>query len=359
MKMTLRWFGGDHDSVPLKYIRQVPGVRGVVTSLPDIPVGKVWPAEEIAACKEQVEAAGLQLEGIESVNVHEDIKLGRPERDRYIENYIRTMKNLSSHGIHLICYNFMPVFDWIRSDLAKCLVDDATVLAYEAEMVEKVDPMGMLAHMESRADGFSLPGWEPERLNILEELFTAYKGFTEDDLFQNLKYFLDSIIPACEKYGVRMALHPDDPPWSVFGLPRIVVSEEKIARLFSMSNSPWSGLTFCTGSLGANRQNDLPAMIRRFGNRIYFAHIRNILYREERGKRDFDESAHLSTEGSLDMYEIIKTFHEINFSGIVRPDHGRMIWGETARPGYGLYDRAIGVAYILGLWEAVEKGEKA
>ncbi|WP_319558913.1 mannonate dehydratase [Marispirochaeta sp.] len=355
MKMTLRWFGDEHDSVPLKYIRQIPGVKGVVTSLPDIPAGDVWPAEEIRANNEQVEAAGLSLEGIESVNVHEDIKLGRPDRDRYIENYIRTMAHISNEGIRLICYNFMPVFDWTRSDLAKVLEDNSRVLSYEAGIMETANPMGMLAHMESKAEGFSLPGWEPERLKVLKELFELYEGFTEDDLFRNLKYFLDAIIPACDKYGVKMALHPDDPPWSVFGLKRIVTSEEKIARLLSMCDSPWSGLTFCTGSLGADKQNDLPAMIRRFGDRIHFAHIRNVRYRKD---HDFDESAHLSSEGSLDMYEIIKAFHDISFSGIVRPDHGRMIWGESARPGYGLYDRAIGVAYMLGLWEAVEKGKK-
>ena len=153
------------------------------------------------------------------------------------------MKNLSDQGIRLICYNFMPVFDWTRSDLAKSLEDESTVLAYEAELVENSDPLGMLAKMESKADGFSLPGWEPERLKVLGDLFAAYKEFSEDDLFGNLKYFLDAIIPACEKYGVKMALHPDDPPWSVFGLKRIVTSEEKIARLLAMSDSPWSGLT--------------------------------------------------------------------------------------------------------------------
>ncbi len=358
MKMTLRWFGANHDSVPLKHIRQIPGVRGVVTSLPDIPVGEVWPVEDIRAVKQQVEAAALTVEGIESVNIHEDIKLGRSGRDRAIENYIKTMEHLSSEGIRLICYNFMPVFDWTRSDLAKALEDDSTVLSYEADLVETADPMGMLALMEKKAEGFSLPGWEPERLALLEELFAAYKGFTEDRLFENLKYFLDAIIPACEKYGVKMALHPDDPPWPVFGLQRIVTSEEKIARLLSMSDSPWSGLTFCTGSLGANRENDLPAMIRRFGSRIHFGHIRNVHYRDERGKRDFDEAAHLSSEGSLDMYEILKAFHDIHFAGIIRPDHGRMIWGETARPGYGLYDRAMGVAYMLGIWESLEKSRQ-
>ncbi|PKM52673.1 MAG: mannonate dehydratase [Firmicutes bacterium HGW-Firmicutes-7] len=352
MKMTLRWFGKDHDSVSLEHIRQIPGVTGVVTSLLDIPVGDIWSLEEIMERKLEVESYGLKIEGIESVNIHENIKLGLPSRDKYITNYIETIKNLSKADIHLICYNFMPVFDWTRSDLAKRLEDNSTVLSYEATLVENIDPMVMVSEMEAKSSGYSLPGWEPERLKDIKVLFDAYKEVSEEDLFENLKYFLKAIIPACEKYDVKMAIHPDDPPWPIFGLPRIMNCEKNIDLLLEMVDSPYNGLTLCTGSLGANKANDIPKLIRKYGNRIHFAHIRNIKFHEG---RDFDESAHLSSKGSLDMYEIMKAYHEIDFQGIMRPDHGRMIWDEVARPGYGLYDRAIGASYLLGLSEAIDK----
>lgn len=356
MKMTLRWFGQNHDSVPLAHIRQIPGVKGIVTSLLDVPVGDVWPKESILALKQEVESYGLTIEGIESVNIHEDIKLGVPGRDRYIEQYIQTLRNLGQADIHLICYNFMPVFDWTRSDLAKALPDRSTVLSYKADLVEHLDPIRMVEEMEKKSSGFALPGWEPERLKDLKQLFAAYQNVSEDDLFEHLRYFMQAILPTLEEYNIKMAIHPDDPPWPIFGLPRIVTDEAKIDRLLQLADSNNHGLTFCTGSLGANRANELPRLIRKYGQRIHFAHLRNIKFLED---RDFDEAAHLSSEGSLDMYEIVKALHDIDFQGIIRPDHGRMIWGEKARPGYGLYDRAIGANYLLGLWEAIDRGEKA
>jgi mannonate dehydratase len=323
-----------------------------VGTLPDISAGEAWPTERIAALKIEVADAGLELEVIESVNIHDSIKTGAGDRDRYIENYKTTIANLASYGIKVICYNFMPVFDWTRSDLAKVLADGSTALAYEQDVVDKIDPQRIVETINSASGGYSLPGWEPERLSHLKELFAAYQNVSEEKLAANLKYFLESIIPVCEKYDVKMAIHPDDPPWNIFGLPRIVRHAADIERLLGLVDSPYNGLTVCSGCFGADPQNDIPAIIRRFGQRIHFAHVRNV---KVRGKGSFNEVSHLSCDGSLDIYEIMKAYHDIGFKGYLRPDHGRMIWGEKARPGYGLYDRALGIAYLNGLWEALGK----
>ncbi|GAB6392314.1 MAG: mannonate dehydratase [Treponematales bacterium] len=353
MKVIFRWFGSGDDSVTLGQIRQIPGVSGVAGMLSDIPAGEVWPKERIAALKKEVEDSDLELEVIESVNIHDEIKTGGPGRDRYIENYAVTIRNLAEQGIKCICYNFMPVFDWTRSDLAKPLPDGSTALAYDQKVIDKVNPLDMVKTVNSGDLNYSLPGWEPERMGKLKELFAAYSAVSREDLIANLKYFLEGIIPACEKYDVKMAIHPDDPPWSIFGLPRIVSNAADLAKILSLVDSPYNGLTLCTGCLGACADNDIPAIIRRFGKRIHFAHVRNIkIY----SPGNFNEVSHLSRDGSLDLYEIMKAYYDIGFDGYLRPDHGRMIWGEKARPGYGLYDRALGIAYINGLWEALNKG---
>ncbi|KPC99765.1 Mannonate dehydratase [Geobacillus sp. BCO2] len=241
MKMTFRWFGKEHDTVSLDHIRQIPGVEGIVGALYHIPVGEVWPLDDILELKRQVNEKGFHLEVIESVNVHEDIKLGLPSRDRYIENYKQTIRNLATAGVKVICYNFMPIFDWTRSDLAKRRPDGSTVLAYEKQKIEQIDPEEMIRRVESGANGFLLPGWEPERLKTIKSLFSLYKGVTEDDLFDHLRYFLEQIVPVAEECGVRMALHPDDPPWSVFGLPRIATNKENLDRIVHMSTARRTG----------------------------------------------------------------------------------------------------------------------
>ncbi len=238
MKMTLRWFGSDVDSVPLKYIRQIPGVKGVVTTLYDIPAGEVWPKERIRAINDEVEQFDLKILGIESVNIHDAIKVGLPERDHYIENYIKTLKNLSSEGIHLVCYNFMPVFDWTRSDLAKEREDGSTVLSYNQDIIDQINPTDMFKQIDTKSNGFVLPGWEPERMARIQSLFKMYKDVDSIKLFENLKYFLEAIMPTCEKYGVKMAIHPDDPAWPVFDLPRIVTDKEKLLKIISLVDSP-------------------------------------------------------------------------------------------------------------------------
>ena len=355
MEMTLRWFGTGFDSVTLENIRQVPGVKGVITTLYDTMPGEVWSRERIKAMKKEVEDSGLKVSGIESVNIHDDIKIGAGKREQYIENYIKTLKNLGEEKINMVCYNFMPIFDWTRSDLAKVRSDGSTVLSYDQELIDKIDPNNLKTSMESMSNGFTLPGWEPERLSRLKELFEMYSDVDEEKLFSNLKYFLEAIMPTCEKYNIRMAIHPDDPAWPVFGLPRIIRNKENLLKLMKAVDSPCNGVTLCTGSLGSNPDNDLCDIIRSLKGRIPFAHVRNIKYQ---GKGKFDEAAHLSSDGSLDIYEIMKTLYDTGFDGIIRPDHGRNIWGEVSMPGYGLYDRALGAAYLNGIWESLEKSSK-
>lgn len=355
MEMTLRWYGSKFDTVTLKQIRQIPGVKGVITTLYDTQPGEVWSRERIQAMKAEVAEAGLHIAGIESVNIHDAIKTGAPERDMYIDNYIETLENLGKEDIHLVCYNFMPVFDWTRTELARVREDGSTVLAYTQEAVDALDPTKMFDSIAGDMNGTVMPGWEPERMAKVKELFEMYKDIDDEKLFENLKYFLERIMPVCDKYDINMAIHPDDPAWSVFGLPRIIINKENILRMTKMVDNPHNGVTFCAGSYGTNLQNDLPDIIRSLKGRIHFAHVRNLKFNTP---TDFEEAAHLSSDGSFDMYEIVKALYEIGFDGPIRPDHGRMIWDEVAMPGYGLYDRALGACYIEGLWEAVEKGAK-
>lgn len=356
MKMSLRWFGPGHDTVSLKQIRQIPGVGGVITTLYDKQAGEAWEKERILSLKETVEQEGLSIHGIESVNVSDEIKTAHVKRDEHIENYITTLKNLSECGIHMVCYNFMSVFDWTRTELAKKRPDGSTVLAYDQSLIDALEPQQMFSRIESDANGTVMPGWEPERMSRVKELFALYEQIDEKTLFKNLVTFLEAIMPTCETYGVRMAIHIDDPVWSVFSLPRIVKNSQDIARLLDAVKSPYNGLTLCTGSLSSNPKNDIPAIIRQVGERIHFAHVRNTAHT---APGVFQESAHLSSDGSLDMYQIMKALYEVGFDGPVRPDHGRAIWDEVAMPGYGLYDRALGSQYLLGLLEAIQKADRA
>lgn len=354
MKAILRWFPFGDDSVKLQHIRQVPGITGVASCLSDVAPGEVWPLPRLQALKAEVNAAGLALEVIESVNIHEDIKQGLPGRDRYIDSFIQTLHHLQAIGIKCLCYNFMPVLDWARSELAAQLPDGSYAMRYVHEEVLGMNPASMADVMRSKARGYSLPGWEPERLHIMQRDIACYQRISQAQYWQHIQYFLDAVIPVAEQLDIRMAIHPDDPPWPLYGLPKVINSAENIRKFLSLHSSPYNGLTLCTGSLGADRHNDIPRIIREFSpmGRIHFAHIRNI---RRTGPRDFDECAHLSSEGELDMYAILKAFYDTGFTGYMRPDHGRMIWGEQARPGYGLYDRALGLAYLLGIWEALGK----
>ena len=201
MEMTLRWYGSKFDTVTLKQIRQIPGVTGVITTLYDTQPGEVWSRGRIRAMIDEVEAAGLHIAGIESVNIHDAIKTGAPERDQYIANYIETLENLAAEGLHLVCYNFMPVFDWTRTELARVRPDGSTVLAYTQEAVDNLDPEKMFESISGDMNGTVMPGWEPERMAKVKELFEMYKDIDDEKLFENLKYFLEKIMPTCDKCG--------------------------------------------------------------------------------------------------------------------------------------------------------------
>jgi mannonate dehydratase len=352
MKMSFRWFGETHDSVKLWQIRQIPGVVGIISTLYDKMPGETWDISEIRSLKQQVEDAGLQLLGIESVNIHDAIKVGSSDRDLYIENYINTLAKLGSENIHMVCYNFMPVFDWIRSTLAKPRPDGATVMAYDQSKIDALDPQKMFEQMDADSSGFALPGWESERMADIKQLFERYRDVDEAKLFDNLVYFLKAVMPVCDKYDVNIAIHVDDPAWSVFGLPRIVTCKEQILRLMDAVPNVHHGVTLCTGSLSSNPSNDIPDIIRSLKGRIHFAHIRNT---KHTAPGVFEETAHYAADGSLDMVEIVCALVDIGFDGPVRPDHGRAIWNEKAMPGYGLYDRALGSQYLLGLYDAIIK----
>ena len=268
MEMTLRWYGSKFDTVTLEQIRQIPGVTGVITTLYDTAPGDVWSRERIQEMKAEVAAAGLHVAGIESVNVHDAIKTGSADRDKYIDNYIETLENLGKEDIHLVCYNFMPVFDWTRTELARKRPDGSTVLAYTQEAVDAINPEDMFASISGDMNGTVMPGWEPERMAKIKDLFAMYKDIDDEKLFENLKYFLERIMPVCDKYDINMAIHPDDPAWSVFGLPRIIINKKNILRMMEMVDNPHNGVTFCSGSYGTNLENDLPDMIRSLKGRL-------------------------------------------------------------------------------------------
>ena len=347
-EQTWRWYG-PNDPVSLWDIRQA-GATGIVNALHHIPNGEVWTTEEIQKRKALIESAGLRWSVVESVPVHEHIKTQTGDFQTYIENYKQSIRNLGACDIRVVTYNFMPVFDWTRTQLDHVLPDGSTSLVYYQEQVDAVNPL------QSDSD-LTLPGWDASYTREeLKQVVAEYNAMSEDDLWNNLKYFLERVIPVAAECDVNMAIHEDDPCWSIFGLPRIITCEKNIDRFLGLVDDPHNGITLCTGSLGCSNKNDVVKMAAKYAamGRIHFAHLRNVAVLEN----GFEERAHLSSCGSLDMYAIVKALHDNGFTGYVRPDHGRMIWGETGRPGYGLYDRALGATYINGLFEAVEKASK-
>jgi mannonate dehydratase len=342
VRLAFRWYGAD-DPVTLDSIRQIPGVEDVVSALYDVPPGQAWPQKELAALKETIEEAGLHFSTIESIPVHEDIKLGRPERERYIENYATSIERAGALGVEVVCYNFMPVFDWTRTDLAYRLPDGSTALRYDHADLDSLDLSGGTG---------DLPAWASYSRAELEALLAAYEDVGEDDLWEHLAYFLERVAPIADEAGVKLAIHPDDPPWPVFGLPRIVTSGAALERVTGLADTPANGVCLCTGSLGANPDEApaLPETARRLGDRVHFAHLRNVT---TTGEKQFRETRH--PDGDVDLAAVCTALRENDFDGPMRPDHGRMIWGEehreNVRPGYGLYDRALGANYLLGLWE--------
>ena len=348
MKLSFRWYGAD-DPIPLKYIRQIPNMRSVVSAVYDVSPGQVWPEESLAELKRQCEENGLVFDIVESVPVPEEIKLGAAQAYALTEVYCENIRRCAKYGVKCITYNFMPVFDWTRTQLDKKAADGSTSLVMDFEQMKHLDPL---------TEDIRLPGWDASYTQQeVRDLIRAYGELGEEGLWKNLERFLKRIIPVAEECGVTMAIHPDDPPYSVFGIPRIVTCEKNLDRLLAIVDSPANSLCFCTGSLGCARFNDIPRLVRKYSamGRIAFMHIRQVKVLED---GSFHESGHLSACGSLDIYEVVKALTDTGFDGYVRPDHGRMIWGETGKPGYGLYDRALGAAYLNGLFEACEKEKK-
>ncbi len=341
MHLTERWFGPD-DPVQLKHLRQIPRLEGIVSGLYDLQAGEAWPEDRIARLRESVEAQGLKLSAIESIPVHDAIKLGTAERDGYLDAYRRSIAAVARAGTQVVAYNWMPIVDWMRTRVSVPLPDGSTGLGYDEADLRGIDGVEAVRR---------LPGWTLRSPQELRSLVDAYARLGSEGLWETLAYFLDAMLPAAEACGVRLALHPDDPPWPVLGLPRIITDAAALQRVASLSPNRANGFTFCSGSLGANPANDLPAMIRQLGNRIHFAHVRNIL---RRGPRSFVECAHAT--GSLNLLEVMRALAEVGFSGPLRADHGRRIWGERRNgPGYGLYDRALGLSYLSGLWEGITR----
>ena len=370
MHLILRWHG-EKDPISLRQYAQIPNLYGIVTSLYHLPLGQVWDRGEVLRLKEQIEAHGLKFELVDSFRIHEDIKRGYASRDALIENYRKNIRMLAACGIRIICYN------WNRTDLAHVLPDGSDCLSFEKEKVRAVDP----------ERGIELPGWGTNHTPAeLQALLHSYQGIGEEELWDNCRYFLRAVLPVAEECGVKLALHPDDPPRPIFGLPRIAKNAADYRRILFTADldSPSNTITFCCGSLGSGADNDLPAMIREFGPRgkLPFVHFRNV-QREPGG--DFYESGHQTGCGSSDMGEIMRALCDMGRPFCLRPDHGRRIWDEAwsirevtdadgtqrveHRPdgwngvkpaaGYGLFDRALGAAYAQGLYEGIRRERAA
>jgi mannonate dehydratase len=383
LEQTFRWFGPS-DEVKLSEIVQT-GATGIVTALHHIPCGDVWTEKEILERKKTIEDAGLTWSVVESVNIHESIKTGSKERDFYIEQYKTTLKNLSKAGIKVVCYNFMPVLDWTRTHLNYALNDKSEALLFEAIALAAFDlyilkrPNAQIEFSEdiqNKAKKYFDELSDDEKITLnktimaglpgTDEVFTIpefythlekYKDIQKKELRENLVYFLKAIIKTAEEAEIKMCIHPDDPPFPILGLPRIVCNEDDLNFIVNAVDSDCNGITFCSGSLGANPENNLPQIIENLGNKIHFLHLRNV-NRVKDGS--FYESPHLN--GSNNMFEIMKSIiieqekRKNLGKGIVnipmRPDHGHMILDDFSRktyPGYSLIGRLKGLAELRGL----------
>ena len=397
---TWRWFGPG-DAVRLRDLQQM-GIEGVVTALHHIPNGEVWPLEEILRVREEIESYGMRWSVVESLPVHEQVKTGGPDRDRMIDNYRQSLQNLGKAGIDTVVYNFMPVLDWIRTSLHYAtpnggesmlfhfptfvafdvfiLKRPGAVTDYTPEMIKKADAVfwGMTPEQRETlarniivvTQGFIdgvIKGFSQDYKQLFLEHLDRYAGIDADQLRNNLAYFLNGVLPAAEEAGIRMAIHPDDPPYPVLGLPRIVGSAEDIRKIMEISASPSHGFTFCAGSLSARRDNDLVAMAREFAPRIQFLHLRNTQWVDD---DTFYESGHL--DGSVDMPELMRTLlveqhrrikegrHDARMP--LRPDHGIRILGDfhlNTNPGYPLIGRLKGLAELRGLEAGIEYSLKS
>lgn len=366
MHSSFRWFG-EKDPVPLKHIKQIPGVETIVTSIPSPNVGDILDESKIIRIKSSIEAAGLKFEIIESLAVHNDIKQGLETRDLYIENFKQNIELLSKYGIKVIVYNFRPIFRWARTDIYKELEDKSTVSVYYKSHENKIDPFinsvadsdwykdhSNYIYQRQLTTDLELEGYYTEEATkTISDLRSSFQGIGKSGLWENLEYFLKEIIPVAERCGVKMALHPDDPPWDIFGVPRLMIAEEAYDRLLNLYPSDSNTLLFCSGTIGSDHQTDIYRLAEKYTKqgKVAFAHIRNV----KTGDGFVEECAHLSSYGSLDMVKLLKIFSDNNFTGYIRSDHGRMIWGEEGKPGNGIFDRALGLQYITGIWETLQQ----
>ena len=271
MKSSFRWYG-ESDPVKLEYIRQIPGMRSIVSAVYDVKPGEVWPEESIRHLTELCREHGLIFDVVESIPVTEEIKLGKPEREQHIQNYCESVRRCAKYGIKCITYNFMPVFDWTRTQLDHPLPDGSTSLVYYQEQVDAVNPLN------SDSD-LTLPGWDSSYTREgLKAVVAEYNNLSEEDLWNNLQYFLERVIPVAAECDVNMAIHEDDPCWSIFGLPRIITCEENLDRFLKLVDDKHNGITLCTGSLGCSGKNDVVKMAAKYAamGRIHFAHLRNV-----------------------------------------------------------------------------------
>ena len=393
---TWRWFGPT-DKVTLSDIRQT-GASGIVTSLYHLEPGLVWKKEEISSRLTEIAGSkshptNLSWQVVESLPVSEVIKTGSHPRDEHIKAWIESMENLSELGINVICYNFMPILDWTRTELAAPMSSGATAMyfdlldfiAFDCFILERINAQSdyekqLVDVAKNRFEGFSkekkltlsknitagLPG-AGEKLTFeeIQRRLEGYSGIDADKLRENFKYFLDAVVPTAEKLGVRLCCHPDDPPWPLLGLPRIMSTEEDYNWLVNIHPSKANGITFCTGSLGASFENDLPGMVSRMGQHIHFLHLRNVTREQESIPTSFYEDEHLS--GNSDMIEIIseiireenrrKAEGREDWSIPMRPDHGQNILddhGRNAMPGYPAIGRLKGLAELRGVFKALE-----
>lgn len=385
MEKTWRWFG-KKDKITLDMLRQI-GVEGIVTALHEVPNGEIWTLEAIEDLKGYIESFGLRWSVVESLPVCEAIKYAGPERKRLIENYKISLANLGRAGITTVCYNFMPVIDWIRTDLQHPWADGTSSLYFdkirfayfdcrilqregaendytpeEMERVEALDKTITQAEKDELVDtiivktqGFvngNIKEGDENPVNIFKNLLALYKDMDRDDLRENMRYFLSAIMPVCDAYGINMCVHPDDPPFQMLGLPRIVTCEADIDWLLQAVDNPHNGLTFCAGSLSAGLQNDVPALARKFAGRTHFVHLRSTNVSED---GNFIEASHLEGRGRL--VELVRIFEKERPGVPMRVDHGRMMLDDAGKgynPGYSFHGRMLALAQVEGVMAVVD-----